>query len=542
VQLKRSGNSYKACCPFHQEKTPSFHVLPQKNFYHCFGCGVSGDAISFLREHDSLSFVEAVEELARIAGVNVPRDDRGQEEYDTRRRLLDGLNQASLLYQEALKRHPQREVVTRYMARRGLSEDVIERFALGFAPAEKHYLGRVATPEVVKAMIRTRNISDKYQQGFDLFQNRLMFPIRNMNGKVVAFGGRTLGDDKAKYINSPESEVFHKSSEIYGLFEATRANVRLDRLLIVEGYMDVVSLAQFGITYAVATLGTATNEENLSQLLKRCTRLVFCFDGDNAGRQAARKAMENMLPLYREGLELSFLLLPEGEDPDTLVRREGRVAFERRIEQARPLSQFLFQIYAEDLELSVPEQRGVLKERAEAQINRVGSSVLRSALRNELNRILFRRPESGGRASVVQLAEAGTVRVLRSPDSTLCLALYYRPALALELVTLLDDVRGYERARELAAFIHAHGIDSTGKLLLALASGESEYRERFSGLFEQMDWLPDEAQLMPEFEDVKRRILTEKKRGTGFTTTKMNKLPSQLSDEEKAAVRALKGS
>ncbi len=537
IQLKRSGATYKACCPFHQEKTPSFHVQPQKNYYHCFGCGANGDAISFLREYDSLSFSEAVEELARMAGLDVPRDERHQAEYDTQKRLLDGLHKAAMIYRAALVSHPQKALAQRYIARRGLSEDVVERFALGFAPPEKHYLGAAATPDVVKAMIETRNISDKYQHHFDLFQNRLMFPIRNMNGKVVAFGGRTLGDDKAKYINSPESDVFHKSREIYGLYEASRANVRLERLLVVEGYMDVVSLAQFGINYAVATLGTATNEDNLSQLLKRCSRLVFCFDGDNAGRQAARKAMENMLPLYKDGMELSFLLLPEGEDPDTLVRKEGKVAFERRIESARPLSQFLIQIYSDDLDLTVGEQRGVLKQRADVQIAKVESGVLRSALWKELNRVVYARSDSPQRDRSGGAVELSSVRVMREPDTALCLALYYQPAQARELEPLLRGLSAYPKAQEFAAYILQQRIETPQALLLALATGSAEQRERFSALFEQMDWLPNEAQALAEFEDVMQRIAEEKKRSKALETTKLNKNPSDLTAEEKAAIQ-----
>lgn len=540
IPLKRSGSSLKACCPFHQEKTPSFHVLPQKNFYHCFGCGMSGDAISFLREFDSLSFNEAVEELARMAGLEVPRDERDRSAFDAQKKLLDGLNAAALAYRNALKNHPQNEVVKRYMQRRGLSDEIIERFALGFAPAERHFIGAATNPDVVKAMIQTRNISDKYQQNFDLFQNRLMFPIRNMSGKVVAFGGRTLGDDKAKYINSPESDVFHKSNEIYGLYEATRANVRLDKLLVVEGYMDVVSLAQFGVSYAVATLGTATNEENLGQLLKRCSKLVFCFDGDAAGRQAARKAMENMLPLYREGMELLFILLPEGEDPDTLVRQEGKEAFEQRVQAARPLSQFFFQIYAEGLDLKVPEQKGVLKERAEEQIKRVGSGVLKTALWRELNRILYARSDTVQPEARTAFQDVAGSKVLRNPDSSFCLALYYQPHLASGFLDLLDGVADYAKASEFARFIANSTLESTEDLLLTLATGESAVREHFAPLFESIDMLPDSEQVMAELEDLKQRINAEKKRDSARRATKLNKSPGQLSKEELQALKEFK--
>lgn len=243
VQLKKAGGSLKACCPFYQEKTPSFHVNAQKNFYHCFGCGVNGNAINFLRDHDNLSFTEAVEELAKFAGVEVPRDERVKEAYSAQKKLWEAMEFAQLSYRNALKTHPSKQVAIDYLAQRGVSQEIVDRYGIGFAPAERSFLGGRAQPDVLKGLIATKTISNKYENPFDLFQNRLMFPIRNPRGKTIAFGGRTLGDDKAKYINSPESEIFHKSSEIYGLFEANQANRQLEQLLIVEGYMDVVSLA-----------------------------------------------------------------------------------------------------------------------------------------------------------------------------------------------------------------------------------------------------------------------------------------------------------
>ena len=394
IQLKKSGGTLKACCPFHQEKTPSFHVNVQKNFYHCFGCGVNGNGINFLRDYENLSFNEAVEELAKIAGVEVPKDEKIQKEYSEQKVQLEALEYAGLCYRSALGSHVSKSLAQNYLKKRGLSSEIVERYGIGFAPAERDFLSSKAPPDTLKSLIKTKTVSDKYQNLFDLFQNRLMFPIRNARGKTIAFGGRTLGDDKAKYINSPESDVFHKSSEVYGLYEANQVNRQLERLLVVEGYMDVVSLAQYGITYAVGTLGTATNNESLTQLLKRCQNLVFCFDGDNAGVQAARKAMENALPLFQDGMQLSFLLLPQGEDPDSLVRDEGQGAFERRIDSAQPLSEFLFQIYSDGLNLNIPEHKGILKQRAEAQIEQVTSAVLKSALRQKLNSITFRRNDS----------------------------------------------------------------------------------------------------------------------------------------------------
>jgi len=540
IQIKKSGSSLKACCPFHQEKTPSFHVNAQKNFYHCFGCGASGDSISFLREYEGLSFNDAVEELAKIAGLEVPRDEQVQAVYNQHQALWSGLEYACLRYREALSSHESREHAQQYLQKRGLSEEIVDRFAIGFAPAERNFLSRTAKPDALKALIRTKTVSDKYQNLFDLFQNRLMFPIRNLRGKTVAFGGRTLGDDKAKYINSPESEVFHKSSEVYGLFEANQANRQLDRLLVVEGYMDVVTLAQYGITYAVATLGTATNTESLSQLLRRCQRLVFCFDGDNAGIRAAQKAMENALPLFQDGMQLSFLLLPQGEDPDTLVREEGREAFEKRVDEAQPLSAFLFQIYSEGLDLNIAEQRGVLKQRAEGQIARVQSAVLKSALRQQLNAITFRRAGRGE----FQEASAGKRdlvghKVVRDPDVALCLALYYEPSRAVELLRHMESADVFPKTWEFADFLAANKIASTEDLVYLLAVDAAGNRDRFSDLFDRLEWVPNAEQAQSEADEVLLRLAREKKQVLALKAAKINKLPSQMTAEEKQALRSI---
>ena len=476
IQLKKSGATLTACCPFHQEKTPSFHVNTQKNFYHCFGCGVNGNAITFLREHDNLSFVEAVEELAKVGGMEVPRDERVQEVYSEQKRLLESLEYASLRYREALQTHASKSIAQGYLVKRKLTDEIVERFAIGFAPAQRDFLSADAATNTRQSLIKTKMVSEKYERPFDLFQNRLMFPIRNPRGKTIAFGGRTLGDDKAKYINSPESEVFHKSKEIYGLYEANQANRQLERLLVVEGYMDVVSLAQYGISYAVATLGTATNTDNLSSLLKRCQNLVFCFDGDNAGLQAARKAMENALPIFQDGMQLSFLLLPDGEDPDTLVRQEGQSSFERRIDNAQPLSAFFFQIYSKGLDLEVAEQRGILKQRAEAQIEQVQSAVLKSALRQQLNSLTFRRNQNSkfNKQKPVAKVERDIVsnRVIRDPDTAFCLALYYQPTRAQALLADLMDSEGYALTRSFATFVIESGATTIADLAYVLATDD----------------------------------------------------------------------
>lgn len=543
VQLKKAGGSLKACCPFHQEKTPSFHVNVQKNYYHCFGCGVNGNAINFLRDHDNLSFNEAVEELAKFAGVEVPRDERVREAYSAQKKLWEAMEFAQLSYRNALKGHPEKQLAIDYLAKRGVSQEIADRYGIGFAPAERSYLGSRAQPDVLQGLLATKTVSNKYESPFDLFQNRLMFPIRNPRGKTIAFGGRTLGDDKAKYINSPESEIFHKSSEIYGLYEANQANRQLEQLLIVEGYMDVVALAQFGIDYAVATLGTATNTESLGQLLKRCTSLVFCFDGDYAGLQAARKAMENVLPMFEDGYQIRFLLLPQGEDPDTLIRQEGKEAFERRIVAAKPLSEFFFQIYSDGLDLNVAENRALLKQRAEPHIEQIQSAVFKSALRQQLNAMTFRRPnkfagKDQAKNTVPQL-NTGSSFVVRDRDITLCLGLFYEPDLAEKCLSTLGEAAGYDKSKSFARFIHARSITTQDDLLYVLATDREGYREQYSTLFDRIEFVPERHEAVLEAQDILSRFEQSKKQSNAINLTKINKLPSQMSQEDKAALKAI---
>ena len=540
IKLKKMGGSYKACCPFHNENTPSFHVNAQKNFYHCFGCGASGDSISFLREHDNLSFVEAVEELAKIAGVDVPRDERVQKVYDEKRKYFEAAEFAQHKYREALKSHASKETAVSYMHKRDLSDEIVERFAIGYAPAERSFLKQGASSGNLAALTELKLISQKYETPFDLFQNRLMFPIRNMRGKVVGFGGRTLGDDKAKYINSPESKIFHKSSEIYGLFEASRALRDLKRLLVVEGYMDVVSLAQHGIQYAVATLGTATNEENLGQMLKRCQRLVFCFDGDEAGMRAAKKAMDNLLPLYQDGMQFSFLILPQGEDPDTLVRQEGAQKFEQRIDRALPLSEFFFQVHGEGLNLDIPEDRGVLRSKSKEILDGLPKTALKAGLWDRLKELTSTRFgfKPGGPEKRNAPRDMTENKVIRTKDVAVCLGLYHAPEKATALSELYEQLQ-VNRARDFAEFICYHGINTTSQLLYVLATDTSGYRDHFFTIFDGLERLPEQASAIEELEFMIRRASEQKKRDDALRAAKLNKLPSQLTDEERKRAQAV---
>lgn len=349
VKLKRAGHNHMGLCPFHNEKSPSFSVNQNKQFYHCFGCGVGGDAIKFLTDYEHMEFVQAIEELARIAGVEVPRDEKPQdiEKNKQQRILYDLLKTASEQYYQHLKSHPSRNIAVNYLKGRGLSGHIARQFQIGYSPEGWSNLKDVLEAQKISTeLLLLSGLVVENDKGkiYDRFRNRIMFPIRDARGRHIGFGGRVLSaDEKPKYLNSPETPVFHKGKELYGLYEAKLANRQLTRALIVEGYMDVVVLAQHGITYAMATLGTATSTVHLERLFKMLSDVVFCFDGDNAGRKAAQRAMELSISMLEDGRQIRFLFLPEGEDPDSLVRKEGKTAFEDRIHNAIPLLELIFQ-------------------------------------------------------------------------------------------------------------------------------------------------------------------------------------------------------
>ncbi|EON91075.1 hypothetical protein MARLIPOL_15537 [Marinobacter lipolyticus SM19] len=497
ITLKKAGANYKACCPFHDEKTPSFNVRPDKGFYHCFGCGAHGDAISFVREFEGLGFTEAVEELAKRAGLEVPYDQSARQEIQQARTLTDALDYASRFYQSAL-RGPQGEFARDYLRQRGLDDNIIQLYQLGYAPATGTALFDACNRDLQGPLLETGTVSDKYGRPRDLFRNRVMFPIRNSRGKTVAFGGRTLGDDKAKYINSPESDVFHKSREIYGLYEAKQAIRQLDKLLVVEGYMDVIALAQHDIHFAVATLGTATNQDSLTALLRQVRHLVFCFDGDQAGFRAADRALENALELMADGMHLQFLMLPDGEDPDTLIRKEGPEAFQKRIEGATPLSRYLFDRQSEGLDLQLPEHRGELRARAEPLLNKMPKSTLRDAMWHEMLRLCSgrndwqnRRPQNGQKrfGERRDRIQEERIDVRLSKDSTLCLALLEAPDMASDVVELARQSRQFGQAKRFADWILERQIRDRRKLVRTLAT-DKQARERFYHLFDGIEHIP----------------------------------------------------
>ncbi len=391
VQLKRAGREYKACCPFHDEKTPSFTVSPGKQFYHCFGCGAHGTTLGFLMEYDHMSFVEAVEELATRAGLEIPREG-GPAAPQPGEEIYLATERAALYFRQSLGDAAQ---ALEYLERRGLSRESIDRFGIGYAPAGwDGLLGRFgSTGDEQQILLRAGLIIERQadsergrsQPGhYDRFRDRIMFPIRDHRGRTIGFGGRVLDNSEPKYLNSPETELFHKGRELYGLFESRQATRNLKRLMFVEGYMDVVSLHQAGITYAVATLGTATTPEHLQRAFRLVGQVVFCFDGDRAGRAAAWRALENALGEIKQTRQLRFLFLPDGHDPDSLVREEGAEAFEARLNDALPLADYLVRELATRADASNVDGRTQLVEMARPLIKRIPSEVYREFLTGQL--------------------------------------------------------------------------------------------------------------------------------------------------------------
>lgn len=387
VKLKRTGRNYSARCPFHDEKTPSFSVNPERQFYYCFGCGAGGNALGFLMEYERLDFVGAIESLAQRAGLQVPREQSDDGARDqTRRKLYDMMTQCSEFYRGQL-RQPQAQRAVDYLKNRGLTGQICNEFGIGFVPPGWDHListlGKDAAAQ--KLLLDAGMLIEKEQGGFyDRFRDRVMFPIRDARGRVIAFGGRVLGDEKPKYLNSPETVIFQKHRELYGLYEAMQANRHLQKLLVVEGYMDVVALAQFDIRFAVATLGTSIGEDHADKIFRHVNDVVFCFDGDNAGRAAAQRALQAVLPMMQDGRQARFLFLPETEDPDSLVRKHGREHFLWLIDNARPLSELVFDTAADGLDLKQMDARARFSKLAMNFIQRLPVGVFRELMLKEL--------------------------------------------------------------------------------------------------------------------------------------------------------------
>jgi DNA primase len=382
VPLKKAGANYVACCPFHNEKSPSFTVSQSKQFYHCFGCGAHGTAIGFVMEHTGMGYVEAIEDLAKGIGLEVPRETSSAPQHKVATDLYELMQTATRYYREQLRKAPR---AIDYLKRRGLSGEVAARFGIGYAPDDWQNL-KAAVPDYQdKSLVETGLvITNDEGKRYDRFRDRIMFPIVNVRGQVIGFGGRVLDKGEPKYLNSPETALFEKGHELYGLYQAQKAIRAQQRVIVVEGYMDVVALAQHGVEYAVATLGTATTPFHVQKLLRLCDQIVFCFDGDKPGQKAAWRALENALPHLQDGKRLGFLFLPEEHDPDTYIREYGREAFEQELDNSLPLSGYLLRHLTAEVDLKTQEGRSLLLKNAQPLVTAITAPVTALLLRKEV--------------------------------------------------------------------------------------------------------------------------------------------------------------
>lgn len=477
VPLKRQGKEYAARCPFHDERSASFTVSPTKQFYHCFGCGAHGTAISFLMNYDRLEFLDAVDELAKRAGMEIPRDaqQRGaaQAAGDDHRDLYSALEAAAKFFQ---RQFDGSEKARAYLDGRGVDAENRARFQIGYAPdgygALKDALG---TDERRLKLLDRAGLFSKNDRGhvYDKFRDRVMFPIFDRRGRVIAFGGRVLDkDDGPKYLNSPETALFHKGRELYGLWQVRQANQKIERLIVVEGYMDVVSLFQFGVTQAVATLGTATTPDHAELLFRNAPDVFFCFDGDAAGRRAGWKALESVLPRMKDGRQAFFLFLPDGEDPDTIVRKEGAAAFDARLVQATPLSQFFFDELSREINLGTLDGKARLAERARPMLAQIPDGAFGDLMRQrlaELTGIGAAAPAAATAAASRPAPRAPRPAHKRSLVREAIVRLLQAPSLALDLPPPYPfaglRLPGIELMIELLQIVHARPEITTGALL-----------------------------------------------------------------------------
>ena len=449
VPLKKAGKDFKACCPFHNEKTPSFTVSRPKQFYHCFGCGVSGTAITFLMEFEHLSFPEAVEELAGEAGLEVPDTGPARSGDNPTLPLLEILGEASRYYKDQLRSHTDASTTIAYLKQRGLTGEIAAQFDLGYAPTGWDNLSSTAgNEEKLDLMVKAGLISKRESGGhYDRFRARVIFPIHDNKGRVIAFGGRLLDKGEPKYLNSPETPVFHKGSELYNLHRARSAIAQQQMSIVVEGYMDVLALAQHGIDHCVATLGTATTTTHLQRLFRLAPSIVFCFDGDRAGRDAAGRALEIALPLLESGRQVSFLFLPDGEDPDSVIRDQGADTFRTLIESATPLPDLLFDTLLNQTDLTRMDGKARLATLARPLISRVPEGPLRELMQQRLSDLTGVAPSGLGGLTTTpptvphKRASARSKRL--SPLATAISVLVQRPQLAtgLDLPTAVVDTQ-----------------------------------------------------------------------------------------------------
>ena len=386
VTLKKSGTNYSACCPFHNEKTPSFTVSQTKQFYHCFGCSANGNAIRFLMEYEGMHFVDAIETLAESVGMEIPRNAQANQPRDDTKPLYTLMESVAAFYRSQLKNAPE---AIEYLKERGLDGETAKRFGIGFIPdgwdtLQQHF------PNEESALTKTGMLikPDGGKRPYQRFRNRIMFPIRDRRGRVIGFGGRVMDNQEPKYLNSPETPLFHKGSELYGLYEARKAAQDSNSVIVVEGYMDVVALAQHGIDNAVATLGTAANQQHSQTLYKAVSTIIFCFDGDRAGRAAAWRALQATLPCLQDGRDAHFLFLPDGEDPDSVVKAGGAAGFNDLLAQRIPIIDFLYQHLASDVDMTSIGGKATLAEKSKPLLATIPAGVYKQLAMRRLESLI----------------------------------------------------------------------------------------------------------------------------------------------------------
>lgn len=535
LQLKRAGSEFHALCPFHEEKTPSFTVSPKKQFFHCFGCGEHGSAIGFLMKYEGLEFRDAVEDLARMAGLQVP-ESAGRPE-KPRQGLYEIMEAAAHHFQARLKAHPP---AIEYLKQRGLSGEVCRDFGIGYAPPGWDGLQKAlgGSEEAMVLLRRGGMLSAGDRSEYDKFRDRIMFPIHDRRGRVIAFGGRAIGDDGPKYLNSPETELFHKGRELYGLYLARQRSGRLDDILVVEGYMDVVALAQNGFKHSVATLGTATTPDQAALLFRAAERVTYCFDGDAAGRKAAWRALQATLPKLAEGKQARFLFLPEGEDPDSLVRDAGPDAFQGLLDAAPSLSQYFFDRLRDGVDMDSIDGRARLVQKAQPLLETLPQGVLRDMMFEQLESLARHRLRRPGAAAT---AARETPRPVPSgpPRTRMRLALAHlvqNPGLA-QIAGELDDLRdsriqGIDVLLELVDFSRERPNMTTAQILELLHAHPAH-----SHLAKLAAWpLPGEGELQAlEFQDAVTGLRLQE------AEERMARMPriADQSSEEREQYRAL---
>lgn len=546
VPLKKAGKNLHACCPFHNEKTPSFTVSPDKQFYHCFGCGAHGTAIGFLMEYDQLSFPEAIQELADLTGMQIPATQQATL-MPARQNLYELMDKVSRYYVHQLQNHPQRKAFQEYIEKRGLTAGTVAAFDIGMAPdGWDNVLRTFGTSQQRQEQLLEAGLLIKNENGrsYDRFRQRLIFPIRDRRGRVIAFGGRVIdADGTPKYLNSPETPIFHKGQELYGLYQARKANRRLERIIIVEGYMDVIALAQFGITNAVATLGTATTQDHLRQLVRSAPEIVFCFDGDRAGKEAAWRAVENALPILGGNFELKFMFLPEGQDPDSMIREQGVDSFSQLVRQAASYSDFFFTTLLSQVDRQSMDGRARLVELTKPYLRQIPAGLYRDMLEQQLaehaktsvqmlNRHLEKPATTTKARRPAQQSPMTPVRM-----AVMILLQYPHLAEAVQDIATLRtlDVPGLAILIQLLEIMHEHPHLKTAQLLERWR--DSQHAQSLEKLAAQPLNLSAEQlehELVGIIDQLKKQARDER------LAYLMSKPLSQLSEAEKLEVRSFK--